>query len=331
MQYKTLGRTGVKVSQLCFGTMSFGGIADEAMSRAMFNQCRDAGINFFDCANVYEKGRSEEILGTLIADCRDEVVITSKVYFPMSDDPNAGGATRYHIIRALEASLKRLKTDYIDLYFIHRFDDMTPIEETMRVLDDMVRQGKVLYLGASNFAAWQVAKALGISDKRGWARFECLQPMYNLVKRQAEVELFPMAQSEQLGVISYSPLGGGLLSGKYGTGHKPDSGRLMENKMYQVRYGADWVYQVADDFTALAQELGSHPAALAVAWVGAHPAVTAPIIGARNTDQLQASLDAIDVEMPQELWQRIADLSYTPPPATDRNEEGTEFNYGLRT
>ncbi|MDX1409473.1 MAG: aldo/keto reductase, partial [Saprospiraceae bacterium] len=212
MQYQLLGRTGVMVSPLCFGTMSFGGIADEATSRQMFNMCRDAGINFFDCANVYEKGKSEEVLGRLIKDCRDEVVITSKVYFQMSDDPNAGGATRYHMVRAVEDSLQRLNTDYIDLYFIHRFDDKTPLDETLRALDDLVSQGKVLYLGASNFAAWQVAKALGISAQMGWNRFECIQPMYNLVKRQAEVELFPMAQSEQLGVITYSPLGGGLFT-----------------------------------------------------------------------------------------------------------------------
>jgi aryl-alcohol dehydrogenase-like predicted oxidoreductase len=330
MQYRTLGGTGVKASSLCFGTMSFGGIADETMSRAMFDMCREAGINFFDCANVYEKGRSEVILGKFIADCRDEVIITSKVYFQMSDDINAGGATRYHIVRALEGSLKRLNTDYIDLYFIHRFDDLTPVEETMRALDDMVRQGKILYIGASNFAAWQVTKALGISDKRGWSRFQCIQPMYNLVKRQAEVELFPMAQSEQLGVIPYSPLGGGLLSGKYGSDRKPDTGRLMENKMYQVRYGDDWVYRVADSFTALAREAGYHPASLAVAWVRAHPAVTAPIIGARNTDQLQASLDALKVDMTDALWQRISEMSYVPPPATDRNEEASEHNYGLR-
>ena len=255
MQYQFLGKTGVLVSPLCFGTMSFGGIADEVTSRAMFNQCRDAGINFFDCANVYEKGVSEEILGKFIQDCRDEVVITSKVYFRMGDDPNAMGATRYHITRAIDASLKRLKTDYIDLYFIHRFDERTPLEETLSVLNDLVRQGKVLYIGASNYAAWQVAKALGISDKRGWARFECIQPMYNLVKRQAEVELFPLCESEQLGAIPYSPLGGGLLTGKYGVDKRPDSGRLVENKMYSIRYGDDWLYEITDRFVTFARTM----------------------------------------------------------------------------
>ncbi len=330
MRYTFLGKTGVKVSQLCFGTMSFGGVADESTSRAMFNACRDAGINFFDCANVYEKGKSEVILGNLIKDCRDEVVITSKVFFQMSDDPNAGGASRYHIVRAVEGSLRRLQTEYIDLYFIHRFDPRTPIEETLMALNDLVRQGKVLYIGASNFAAWQVAKALGISDKRGWTRFECIQPMYNLVKRQAEVELFPLCESEQLGAIPYSPLGGGLLSGKYGVDKKPDKGRLIENKMYGVRYSDEWMYEVASNFTALSNELNVHPVSLAVAWVGHNSAVTAPIIGARNLDQLQPALDSVKVDMTDELWKRISDLSYLPPPATDRNEEATEHNYGLR-
>ncbi|MBK8506242.1 MAG: aldo/keto reductase [Saprospiraceae bacterium] len=329
MNYKLLGKTGVMVSPLCFGTMSFGGIADEAMSKAMFNRCRDKGINFFDCANVYEKGRSEEILGKLIADCRDEVIITSKVYFKTGPDVNAGGSSRYHIVRAIEASLQRLRTDYIDLYFIHRFDEKTPIEETLHILDDLVRQGKVLYLGASNFAAWQVAKALGISSKMGWSRFECIQPMYNLVKRQAEVEILPMAASEKIGVISYSPLGGGLLSGKYLL-QKPEVGRLLDNKMYQVRYGAEWMQEVVLNFNNLAREAGINPATLAVLWVAAHPAITAPIIGARNPDQLRQSLDALDHELTPELYQRLSDLTPAPPPATDRNEEKTDFNYGLR-
>jgi aryl-alcohol dehydrogenase-like predicted oxidoreductase len=223
-----------------------------------------------------------------------------------------------------------LNTDYIDLYFIHRFDDKTPIEETLHVLDDLVRQGKVLYLGASNFAAWQVAKALGISAKMGWSRFECLQPMYNLVKRQAEVEILPMAASEQVGVISYSPLGGGLLSGKYAQVQKPAVGRLLDNKMYQVRYSAEWMPEVVQKFNNLANEVSINPATLAILWVAAHPAITAPIIGARNVDQLQHSLAALDHDLSPELYQRICALTPEPAPATDRNEEKTDFNYGLR-
>lgn len=321
MNYQLLGKTGVQVSSLCFGTMSFGDIADEQESKKMFNQCRDAGINFFDCADVYAGGKSEEILGRLIADCRDQVVITSKVYFNTGKGPNDRGASRYHIRRAVDASLKRLNTDYIDLYFIHRFDENTPLEETLSALNDLVRQGKVLYIGASNFAAWQVAKALGISKQHAWARFECIQPMYNLVKRQAEVEILPMAVSEQVGVISYSPLGGGLLTGKYGSKKRPDSGRLMENDMYKVRYGAAEVYDIAEQFTAFAEEENLHPVSLAIAWVAAHEGVTAPIIGARNTEQLKPALASLDIDMNPELYERISALSPAPPVATDRNEE----------
>lgn len=331
MEYQLLGRTGVKVSSLCFGTMSFGGIADEKTSADMFHQCRDAGINFFDCADVYVGGKSEEILGKLIADCRDQVVITSKVYFNTGDGVNNGGSSRYHIVRAVEASLRRLNTDYIDLYFIHHFDDITPLDETLSVLNDLVRQGKILYIGASNYAAWQVAKALGISQRHAWARFECIQPMYNLVKRQAEVEILPMAISEQVGVISYSPLGGGLLTGKYGTNKRPESGRLMENKMYKERYGDEEVYRIADAFTQLAKEVNVHPVSLAIAWVNAHEGITAPIIGARNTAQLKPAIDAVSVDMSPELYQRISGLSPAPPLATDRNEETGGFKHNIRS
>ena len=330
MNYKYLGSTGVKVSSLCFGTKTFGGMSDMATSKKVFNRCRDVGINFFDCADVYEKGKSEEILGTFIKECRDEVVITSKAYFRTGPDVNAMGATRYHIVRTIEASLRRLKTDYIDLYFVHRFDEQTPLEETLGVLNDMVRQGKVLYLGASNYAAWQVSKALGISERKGWSKFDCLQPMYNLVKRQAEVEILPMATVERLGVISYSPLGGGLFTGKYGKLKRPSSGRLMENKMYKIRYGEDWVYDVAEKFSDLANEIKVHPVSLAIAWVGYNKGITAPIIGARNVTQLEASLDSINLDMNDELWNRISALSYQPPTATDRNEEKSDYNYGLR-
>lgn len=330
MEYTFLGKTGVKISQLCFGTMSFGGDADEAVSTAMFRRCRDQGINFFDCADVYQAGRAEEILGQLIQDCREEVVIATKVYFPMSKDINAVGASRYHIRNALEASLKRLQTDRIDIYYVHRFDDFTPLEETLGVLDSMVAQGKILYLGASNFAAWQVAKALGISDTRGWARFSCIQPMYNLVKRQAEVEILPQAQAEGLGVFPYSPLGGGLLTGKYGLQKKPDFGRLVENKMYITRYEAEWMYAAAEKFTELAEQRGLSPVTLAIAWVAAHPAVTAPIVGARSLDQLKDCIVSTAYPLSTELYSQIAALTPDPPPATDRNEEKTAQNFGAR-
>ena len=327
MEYHILGKTGVQVSQLCFGTMSFGGDADAETSAAMFHRCREAGINFFDCANVYAGGRSEEILGRLIADCRDEIILTSKVGVQTGDDVNAGGLSRRHIMLALEDSLKRLGTDRLDLYFVHLFDANTPIEETLRALDDLVRQGKILYPGASNWAAWQIAKALGTSAQEGLARFECIQPMYNLVKRQAEVEILPLAQAEQVGVISYSPLGGGLLTGKFGATRRPEGGRLVENQMYVRRYGDPAYYEIAERFTVHAEERGVHPASLAVAWIMTHPAVTAPIIGARNLEQLEASLAAFDVDMTPEWRAEISALSIEPPPATDRSEEKSGVLY----
>lgn len=320
MNYRILGKTGVRVSQLCFGTMSFGGIADEDESAKMFHRCLDLGINFFDCANVYADGRSEEILGKLMADCRDDLVITSKFAMSAGEGVNSGGASRRHVQLQVEGSLRRLNTDRIDVYFVHRFDNDTPIEATLRALDDLVHQGKILYPAISNWAAWQIAKALGITTYEGLARIECIQPMYNLVKRQAEVEILPLAQAEQVGVIPYSPLGGGLLTGKY-VAQKPEQGRLVENQMYSVRYGEALYHDITAKFTEYAQGKGHHPATLAVAWVMTHPAVTAPIIGARNLEQLEPSLAALDVGMTPEWRAEISALSYTPPPAHDRLEE----------
>lgn len=327
MEYRTLGRTGVQVSCLCMGTMSFGGEADEATAAAMFHRCREVGINFFDTANVYNAGRSEEILGGLIAGCRDEIVLASKVRFPTGDDVNARGLSRRHIMLAVEASLKRLGTDRLDLYFVHGFDANTPMEETLRALDDLVHQGKILYPAVSNWTAWQIAKALGISACQGLARFECIQPMYNLVKRQAEVEILLLAQAEQVGVVSYSPLGGGLLTGKYGTTQRPQKGRLVDNVMYQQRYSLTVYYEIAERLTVHAQARGLHPASLAVAWVMSHPAITASIIGGRNLEQLAASLGALDVPMTPEWRAEISALSVEPPPATDRLEEKSGIVY----
>jgi aryl-alcohol dehydrogenase-like predicted oxidoreductase len=320
MEYVTVGGTGVRVSPLCFGTMSFGSEADEATSGEMFARCRDAGINFFDTANVYGGGASETILGKLIAGSRDELVISSKVFFPTGGDVNAGGLSRRHVTRAVEDSLTRLGTDRLDFYFVHNFDERTPIEDTVRTLDDLQSQGKILYPAVSNWAAWQIATALGVSAREHLARFELIQPMYNLVRRQAEVEILPLARAANLGVISYSPLGGGLLTGKYGAARRPDAGRLIENQLYIDRYAQSSDYETADRFTAFAAEAGLTPAALAVAWVMANPAVTAPIIGARNLSQLEDSLAALDVDMTADLRASVSALSATPPPATDRTE-----------
>ncbi len=318
MKHKPLGRTGVQVSELCFGTMSFGGDADEAMSASMYKTCRDAGINFFDCADQYNKGRAEEILGKLIQGHRDDLVITTKCYNPSRDDINARGTSRRHVVRAIEASLKRLNTDRVEVLFLHQFDQRTPIEESMRALEDLVQSGKVLYPAVSNYAAWQAQRAVDIQERNNWARLQVMQPMYNLVKRQAEVELLPMAQANGIGVIPYSPGAAGLLSGKY-SGEA--SGRIKTNKTYAARYGEEWVFEVAEKYIAFCKARSLNPVATAVAWVGAHPAITAPIIGARNVEQLRDSLAAVNVDMTPALRAEIAALSRTPPPATDRLEE----------
>jgi len=318
MKTKLLGRTGVSVSELCFGTMSFGGDADEATSAAMYNAVRDAGINFFDSANEYSKGKSEEILGRLIKGERDDLVITTKCFNAIRPDVNARGGSRRHIVQAVEASLRRLQTDRIDVLFMHRYDPLTPIEETMRALEDLVRAGKVIYPAVSNWSAWQTQRAVDIQERNTWSRLQVIQPMYNLVKRQAEVELLPMAEANGIGVIPYSPAAAGLLSGKY-LGQA--TGRLKTNKMYEARYGDAWMFEVAEEYVAFCKERGLHPVSTAIAWVGTHPAVTAPIVGARNVDQLKDSLAAVKVDMTPSLRAEIADLSRTPAPATDRTEE----------
>jgi len=318
MKNKLLGRTGIHVSQLCFGTMSFGGDADEATSASMYKAVRDAGINFFDTANEYNKGKSEEILGRLAKDHRDELVISTKCFNKTGSDVNAGGANRRHVVQAVEASLRRLQTDRIDVLFLHRFDPVTPIDEMMRGLEDLVRSGKVIYPAVSNWSAWQTQRAVDIQERNDWARLQVIQPMYNLVKRQAEVELLPMAAANGIGVIPYSPAAAGLLSGKY-SGEA--TGRLKTNKMYEARYGEEWAFETAEKYVAFCKQKGLHPVGTAIAWVGAHPAITAPIIGARNLDQLKDSLASVSVDMTPELRAEISDLSRTPPPATDRLEE----------
>jgi aryl-alcohol dehydrogenase-like predicted oxidoreductase len=325
-----LGKTGVKVSRVALGAMSFGGDADEATAGQIWRAARDAGVNLVDTADVYNEGRSEEILGRLMKGERDEIVLATKAYFPTGKNVNARGSSRYHLVRAVEASLRRLQTDRIDLFYLHRFDDVTDVGETLRALEDLVRAGKLLYPACSNFAAWQVAHALGIARLEGFAPIVAVQPMYNLVKRTAEIELLPMAQSLGIGVIPYSPTGGGLLTGKYGADRKPDKGRLVEWKMYETRYASPAFFEIAGRFTQLAAELGHAPTTLAVAWVLSHPAVTSVLVGGRNVEQIAPALAAAHVVLDAETRARVSALSPEPPPATDRNEEKTAHNFGSR-
>ncbi|MEO9823552.1 MAG: aldo/keto reductase [Paracoccaceae bacterium] len=305
---KTL--SGCDVSRFSFGTMQFGGKADEAASAALYARCRESGINFFDTAHLYTGGASETILGALIAAERDDVFVATKVGY---DHP----ATVEYIAHSFDISRKRLGVDVVDLLYLHRLDPETPMEEQAEGLAKLVDAGLVRHVGLSNFAAWEVMRFVQIA--RGYGiKPEVLQPMYNLVKRQVEVEILPMAASEGLNVCPYSPLGGGLLTGKYADG---ENGRLVENNDYKVRYGPRWMHEAAIGLSALATETGIHPATLAVAWVAKNTAVWGPIISGRSVEQLQPSLDAMQIDMDDALYAQITALSQTPAPATDRLEE----------
>jgi len=330
MAMSLLGKTGVKVSRIALGTMAFGGDADEATAATIWRAARDAGINLIDTADVYNEGRSEQIVGKLMRDERDQIVLCTKAYFPTGKGANDRGSSRYHLVRAVDASLRRLATDRIDVLYLHRFDDVTDLSESLRALDDLVRAGKILYPAASNFAAWQVAHALGLQRQASWAPLVAVQPMYNLVKRQVEVELLPMAQSLGLAVIPYSPTGGGLLTGKYGADKKAATGRLVDNKMYSVRYADPQYLSIAGKFSQLAAELGHAPTTLAVAWAASHPGVTSVLIGGRNVEQLAPAFAASEVVLDAATRARISALSPEPPPATDRNEETSAHNFGAR-
>jgi aryl-alcohol dehydrogenase-like predicted oxidoreductase len=294
MEYTNLGRTGLKVSRMCLGCMTFGREIDEAASLPIIQHALDAGINFFDTANVYGNGASETIVGHALKGMRHSIVLATKVYGQMGNGVNDRGLSRYHIMQAIEESLRRLQTDHIDLYQVHRWDADTPIEETLRALDDLVAHGKVRYIGCSNFAGWQLIKALWSSDRRGYARFDCVQPPYSLVRRDIESELLPACRDQHVGVIPYSPLAGGFLSGKYEKGREiPSGSRFDVTKFYQDVYMKDKSWRVVDALKEYAARHEEPKEQLAIAWVASHPAVTAPIIGARSVEQLEQGLAAV--------------------------------------
>ncbi len=318
MKYNYLGNTGIKVSEYSFGVMTFGNEADEAESRKMFDFCLDKGVNMFDTANWYSKGTAEEILGRFMKGKRDDLIIASKAALPMSDKPNDQGASRRHIMLQVEGSLKRMQTDRIDIFYIHVFDDHTDLEITMRALHTLVEQGKIIYIGLSNFAAYQVMKAISITELKNLSPVSCIQPMYNLLKRQSEVELLPMATSENLGVFIYNPLAGGMLTGKYlGKDYSPGK-RLSDSDMYRNRYKADEYEIITSKFVNFAKDNGFSPAPLSAAWANAHPSVTSTMLGARNLTQLSETFKAADINMTEELRNKITKLSIDPPLATDR-------------
>jgi aryl-alcohol dehydrogenase-like predicted oxidoreductase len=302
MEYRQLGRTGVQVSALCLGCMMFGRRTSPDDSYAIIDRALDAGLNFVDTADVYARGLSEEITGEALRrnGRRDRVVLATKVHGRMADDdPNAAGNSRRHIVAACEASLKRLKTDYIDLYQIHRPESPTPIDETLRALDDLVRSGKVRYIGTSTYGAWQVVESLWASKELGLNRFISEQPPYNILDRRIERELVPMAQTFGIGLIPWSPIAGGLLSGKYRRGEPvpADSRYATENNpIYKARLIAR-VYDVVERLDAMAQSKDCTMVQLAVAWVLAQAAITSPIVGPRTLPQMEEYLGAVSVKL----------------------------------
>lgn len=317
MNYHYFGRTGVQVSEVCLGTMTFGNEADLAMSHKLMDIAFDAGINFFDTADIYNKGDSEAIIGTWMGEKRHEVVLATKTHYPTGADRNDKGSSRRHIMLGVEQSLTRLQTDYVDVLYLHHWDANTDLEQTLSALNDLVRQGKVLYIAVSNFAAWQCAKAIQVCQNNGWSPITAIQPMYSLIKRVAEIEILPMAQEEAIAVCPYSPMGSGMLTGKY---HRKEKGRISQNTMYAARYGDETYMEVAGRFVAHAEKLGHQPASLAVKWAASHPAVASAIVGCWNPAQLEIALQSQEIELDEDARQAITDLSVAPPNATDRED-----------
>ncbi len=321
MEYRLLGHSGLKVSVLSLGTMTFGGQGkfaktgqtDVEAAQRQIGLCLDAGINLFDTADVYSGGESEVILGKALGDKRHDVLVASKARFPMGEGPNDRGSSRHHILRACEASLKRLNTDYLDLYQLHEWDGLTPLEETLRALDDLVSSGKVRYVGISNFSAWHVMKTLGVADAHHYIRPVSQQIHYTLQAREAEYELLPAAQDQGLGTLVWSPLAGGLLSGKYRRNQAAPEG---------TRHLADWgeppvrdesaLYDVVDVLVSIAEARGVSAAQIALAWLIARPRVTSVIVGARNETQLQDNLLAAGLTLNNEEIERLNQVSQLP-------------------
>jgi len=320
MQHARLGDSGLQVSRICLGTMTFGLQVGEERSREILDHAADQGVTFLDAADVYPLGgdlttvgRTEEIVGRWLAGRRDEYVVATKCFGPMGTRPWQAGSSRRHIMDAIDDSLRRLQTDFVDLYQLH-FDDRTvPLDETLSALDDLVRVGKVRYIGCSNFLAYRLARAIGRSEALGLARFVSVQPRYNLVFREFERELFPLCLDDGVGVIPYNPIAGGLLSGKHDRSAPPEEGTRFTlgnaARTYQDRYWHDHVFDTVDALAKLADEAGLAMATMAVAWVLRNPAITSAIIGASRPDQLDDTIAAADARLDDDLAQRLDELT----------------------
>lgn len=319
MDYRYLGRSGLKVSALTMGTMTFGGSpkvghTPQADATRQIDLCLDHGINLLDTANVYNAGVSEEMIGVALSENgrRDKALIATKVRFKMGDGPNAAGLSRHHIMAEAEASLRRLKTDVIDLYQVHEWDGMTPIEETMSALDALVQQGKVRYIGCSNYSGWHISKALAAADKNHQQRFVSQQIHYTLHSREAEYELVPISGDQGLGILVWSPLAGGLLSGKYRRNTGPESGRHVGGFREPPVYDQEKLYDIVEVIVAIADERGVSGAQVALAWLLGRPAVTSVIIGGRTEAQFKDNLAAAEVKLTAEERARLDQVSQPP-------------------
>ncbi len=313
MEYRRMGRTGLKVSEICLGTMTFGHTTDEAEAQRIVDLAFAAGVNFFDTANTYANSRSETILGNVLKGRRQDAIVASKVFNPTGSGPNDSGMSRVHILRAIEASLRRLQTDYLDIYYIHHVDTQTPLEEMLRAFDDLVRQGKVRYIACSNYEAWRLMEALWTSDSKNMARFECYQPQYSLVVRDIEEEIIPACQLKGLGVVVWSPLGGGFLAGNYKPGERTVAGtRSAEGWAYPQRYFAANADETLAELLSVSAELGKSPAQVATRWVLEQPAITSAIIGARTVAQARDNMLAGGWKLPSEAIARLNQVSALP-------------------
>jgi aryl-alcohol dehydrogenase-like predicted oxidoreductase len=302
MEYRQLGRAGVRVSVIGLGTNQFGGVVDQQGVNEIIAGALDLGINFIDTADVYTQGRSEETLGVALKGRWDRVVLATKVRSSMGDGTNDQGASRYHIINGVEASLRRLQTDHIDLYQIHRWDDTTPIDETLRALDDLVRAGKVRYIGASNFMAWQLAHANVLAELRGWTSFVSIQPHYHMLERSIEQELIPYCNAYNVGILPYFPLAGGFLTGKYRRGEAVPSGSRAERSPYVQKYLTDENFTIIEKLEQWAKERDHTMGELAHAWLLSQPQVSSVISGATKLSQVQANAKAADWKLtPEEV------------------------------
>ena len=321
MEYRQLGRSGLRVSALALGTMTFGGRGDFAKTgatdvtgaRRQLDMALDAGVNLIDTADIYSRGLSEEIVGQVIAGRRDRLLVATKARMPMGDGPNDAGLSRHHLIRACENSLRRLGIDYIDLYQVHEWDGQTPLEETLEALDTLVRCGKVRYIGCSNYAGWQLMKALCTSDRLGYQRFVSQQIYYSLQAREAEYELLPTSIDQGVGVLVWSPLAGGLLSGKYRRGQDaPEGSRRLAGWDEPPVRNEDQLYDTVDALVEIASARGVSPAQVALAWLLRKPAITALVIGARTDEQLAANLAAAELRLSDDEMTRLDTVSAPP-------------------